>query len=89
MTVYTQLYWQSVTIFRTVIRVAEKTVELGFVSNFLVLTLYHQRFHALTASNFTTGLQIKWLLVLEIVGMLANGAFEQRGGLPDKFHVLN
>ena len=66
MTVYTKLYWQFKTIFRTVIRVAEKTVKLTFESNFLVLTLYHQGFHALTASDFTTALQIDGFLVLVI-----------------------
>lgn len=75
MTVYTKLYWQFKTIFRTVIRVAEKTVKLTFESKFPVLTLYHQGFHALTTRNFITALQIYGLLVLVIVGMLANGAF--------------
>ena len=53
MLVSAKLDWLIETVMSTVIRVTERAFELPFDDKFLALTLDHQCFHALTASNFS------------------------------------
>ena len=60
----------------TVIGVTERTIELTFDDEFLALTFDHNSFHALTASNFFTTLQLYWLSVLKIERKFAELTFK-------------
>ena len=50
----------------TVIRVTERTIKLSFNDKILARTFDHEIFHALTASNFFTTLQLNWFSIFKI-----------------------